>query len=89
MASGEVTAVNAQIRPEPLDELTEMYVEWREECSGLTSAYRRWLNAQAADRDLAFAAYRAALDREEQASVTYAKRVALVWGPAMNANRAA
>ena len=43
------------------------YVEWREECLFLVDAYQRWLNEADRDRRLAFAAYRAALDREQQA----------------------
>jgi hypothetical protein len=65
--------VNTQIRPELIDELMEMYVEWREECLGLRTAYQRWLSVPVGERDLAFAAYRAALDREEQASAVYAE----------------
>jgi hypothetical protein len=64
--------VNTQIRPELIDHLMEMYVEWREECIGLRTAYERWLSVPVGERDRAFAAYRAALDREEQASAVYA-----------------
>ncbi len=64
-----------RIRPEVIDGLMEIYVDWREECLGLTTAYERWLHALAPERDLAFAAYRAALDREEQASAVYADRL--------------
>ena len=74
MASEEVTAPDSHIRPELIDELMELYVEWREDCNSLRSAYRRWLSGPADDRDLAFAAYRAALDREEQAGIAYANR---------------
>jgi len=63
-----------RIRSEVIDDLMEMYVEWREECVGLDSAYQRWLSVPVAERDLAFAAYQAALDREEQASAVYARR---------------
>jgi hypothetical protein len=68
-----------QIRPELveelIDELIEMYVDWREECIRLRYAYGRWLSVPAEERDLAFAGYRAALDREEQVSVAYAKHI--------------
>jgi hypothetical protein len=68
-----------QIRPEPveelIDELIEMYVDWREECIRLRYAYGRWLSAPAEERDLAFGSYQSALDREEQVSVAYAKHI--------------
>jgi hypothetical protein len=71
--------VDAQIRPEPIegliDELIEMYVHWREECIRLRYAYGRWLSVPAEERGLALASYRAALDREEQVSVAYAKHI--------------
>jgi hypothetical protein len=53
--------------PVPLlldDEFLESYVSWREETASVKTAYDRW---QVGER-LAFAAYRAALDREEQAA---------------------
>ena len=54
-----------------LDELMEAYVDWREECSGVWNAYSRWSHAPSADAGLAFAAYRAALDREQHAADLY------------------
>jgi hypothetical protein len=51
---------------------TEEYVEWREECSEVHLAYDHWREAATADRAHAFAAYSAALDREERASDAYA-----------------
>jgi hypothetical protein len=64
-----------RIRPEVIDDLMEIYVDWREECLGLTTAYERWSSVPFRERDLAFAAYQAALDREEQASAVYADRL--------------
>jgi hypothetical protein len=52
---------------EPLvldDEFLESYVSWREETATVQTAYDRWQVGE----PLAFAAYRAALDREEQAA---------------------
>jgi hypothetical protein len=49
----------------------EVYVDWREESAALEDAYWHWSSAPEPDRDLAFAAYKAALDREEQASIVY------------------
>jgi uncharacterized protein YndB with AHSA1/START domain len=62
------------IRPELIDDLIDAYVHWREECLALTRAYQRWSRGTDADRSLAFAAYRAALDREQQASFVCADR---------------
>ena len=67
--------MKTRIRPEVIDDLMEIYVEWREECVGLGTAYERWLNVPVKERGLAFAAYRAALDREEHASAVYADRL--------------
>lgn len=65
----------SRIRPELIDDPVEMYVEWREECLALREAWERWSTGPAAEREPAFAAYRAALDREEQASAVYADRL--------------
>ena len=61
----------AKVRPELIDALMEAYVEWREECATLQRAYDRWMSFPAWERELAFAAYTAALDREQQASTVY------------------
>jgi hypothetical protein len=50
------------------DEFLETYVCWREECELLSLAYDAWKSATITDLALAFAAYRAALDREHQAA---------------------
>jgi hypothetical protein len=56
-------------RPRDLtDEFLDGYVSWREECIALEGAYELWRYAQPRDRTLAFAAYLAALEREEQAA---------------------
>ena len=49
----------------------DVYVDWREETAALEDAYVRWSTAVEPDRALAFAAFNAALDREEQASIVY------------------
>jgi hypothetical protein len=67
--------MSADVRTELIDDLMEAYVEWREECAGLVHAYERWASVPATDRDLAFAAYKAALDREQQASAVYSNRI--------------
>jgi hypothetical protein len=57
-----------------IDDLMDAYVDWREECIGLREAYDRWSSGSADERSLAFAAYGAALDREQLASFVYAER---------------
>ena len=37
----------------------------------MKTAYERWAESERSRHDLAFAAYRAALDREEQAATVY------------------
>jgi hypothetical protein len=70
-----VDRVNSRVRPELIDVMMDMYVDWREECIALRKAYERWSSVRLAERELAFAAYRAALDREDRASAVYADLV--------------
>jgi hypothetical protein len=58
-----------------IDDPMEMYVEWREACVALREAYEKWSSVRVAEREPAFAAYRAALDGEEHASAVYENRV--------------
>jgi hypothetical protein len=57
-----------------VDEFLETWIYWREACGDVDSAYVRWAHSAAEQRDLAFAGYRAALDREDQAA-----RVHSIW----------
>jgi hypothetical protein len=50
-------------------EYLDCYSAWRDEAAEARSAYDNWGKAQEADGATAFVAYRAALDREEQAAV--------------------
>ncbi|MGA8805523.1 MAG: hypothetical protein WA696_02970 [Solirubrobacterales bacterium] len=62
--------MGSRVRRELIDDLMQAYVDWRTECLALHVGYGRWSGGTAADeRGLAFAAYRAALDREELACV--------------------
>ena len=54
------------------DALIDLYVDWREECAAVHSTYERWRRAPKHDIAAAFAAYSAALDREERAGNVYA-----------------
>jgi hypothetical protein len=56
-----------------IDEAIRAYVGWREESIAVWDTYRRWASAEAGETALAFAAYMAALDREERASGVYAQ----------------
>jgi hypothetical protein len=67
--------MTSQTRRELIDDLMDVYVNWREECAALAVAYKHWSNVPTAERGLAFAAYQAALDREERASSAYAERI--------------
>jgi len=54
-----------------VDEFFDSWVGWREACEDVRSAYDRWETCNAAQRGLAFANYRAALDREDYAAAVY------------------
>jgi hypothetical protein len=58
-------------RESPVDAFVERYVDWLEQCEVLDAAYRGWAQATGSDRDMAFAMYRAALDREEKTARAY------------------
>jgi hypothetical protein len=64
-----------RVRPPAMlvDEFMESYVRWREACAHVTSAYERWRSSEADEHALAFAAYRAALDREDHAADVHAE----------------
>jgi hypothetical protein len=50
------------------DEFVERHIRWRQEATAVSWAYEDWQAAEAPDEPIAFAAYQAALDREEQAA---------------------
>ena len=58
------------------DEAFECYLAWRSECVVLEAAYRRWRQAPRSDAAFAYAAYMAALEREECAAGRYRTVVA-------------
>lgn len=61
-----------------IDQLMVMcvYREWKEAAADVSAAYSRCLACGATERGTAFAAYCAALDREEAAARAFAERVA-------------
>jgi len=54
-----------------LDEALERYLDWRTESQAVDEAYAVWSQASAGERALPFAAYGAALDREQGAAAVY------------------
>ncbi|MBV9415675.1 MAG: hypothetical protein JO363_11910 [Solirubrobacterales bacterium] len=69
---------STEIRRDLVDRMIDLYCDWRTECAGVQAAYERFRHASAPDREGAFAAYRAALDREQCACDAYAEQVRLV-----------
>ena len=72
--------MNEQVHKKLVDEAIEAYVGWREESAEVWDAYVRWARAPKIDAAGAFAAYRAALDREECASHAYADLLGIAGG---------
>jgi hypothetical protein len=80
-APQESTVCTAREAASPwlVDDFDESYVCWREAADAAKDAYEHWTGVDGEADALAFAAYRAALDREEAAARTYrdcAERVA-------------
>ena len=49
------------------------YAEWRMSCASVRATYRQWSDAPRTDAHLAYAAYTAALDREDAAARVYSR----------------
>jgi hypothetical protein len=60
-----------------LDAAHAAYADWAEESAKVAQLYVRWSEATRGERDLAFAAYGAALEREERAAQVYADMVGM------------
>ena len=58
-----------------VDRMMDEYVNWREECLGVSAAYARWCQAPPGDHRLAYHAYVAAVDREQRAATIYSELV--------------
>jgi hypothetical protein len=69
------SAPAADAAPWLADDFLARYVCWREESDSVQAAYEHWRGGRRPDRALAFAAYRAALDREERAALTFGELV--------------
>jgi hypothetical protein len=73
-----VNTRGAEVRPDLVDRMIELYCDWRSGCIEVQSAYERFREASSCDRASAFAAYTAALDREQSACESYAAQVRLI-----------
>jgi hypothetical protein len=60
-----------------LDAAHDAYADWLQESFAVERLYARWSDATRDERALAFAAYGAALEREERAATVYADMVRL------------
>jgi hypothetical protein len=58
-----------------MDEVREMYCEWREFSIAVQDAYDRWADAPGSQAAAAFLEYRRVLDLEERISLEYAALV--------------
>jgi hypothetical protein len=58
------------------DDLIDSYLDWREEAAGVADAYTLWADATADDKAARFAAFTAAINREEAAARNYADLMA-------------
>ena len=61
-----------------VDRLIDLYCDWRAERSEVRAAYAQFGAAPRSDRAVAFAAYGAALDREQRACEAYAAQVRFI-----------
>ena len=59
------------LEPHVVDALVEGYVAWREESASASESYKSFSHASGRERGTAYAAYLAALDREEAAARSY------------------
>jgi hypothetical protein len=73
-----MSAVVSHIRPDLIDTMMDLYCEWRTECKQVQAAYEWIERVQPSDRATAYAAYTAALDREECACNTYAAHIRMI-----------
>ena len=53
------------------DEILDLYLAWREEAAAVADAYALWADATAGEKPARFAAFTAAIDREEAAARSY------------------
>lgn len=73
--SSRPVTTNGGLDPVLMDILLECYLDWRETCKEVALTYDDWRAAGSGDRGTAFAAYRCALELEQDASDVYAEMV--------------
>lgn len=73
-----VYAPTVEIDPNLVDRLIELYCDWRVAHAHVRAAYEWFCAAPVEDRTVAFAAYGAALDREQCACDHYAAHIGVV-----------
>ena len=73
-----MSALRNEIRPELIDEMMDLYCDWRTASDEVHAAYDQVWVVDPSERARAFAAYGAALDREESACDAYAGQVRLI-----------
>jgi hypothetical protein len=74
----DVRGGEIEVDPDLVDRLVELYCDWRTECAAVRACYERLSDASASERDLAFAAFTVALEREGSAAETYAAHLELI-----------
>ena len=67
--------MNRLSRKRFIDRVFDAYFSWREACLHVSHAYTRWTSETGIGGTLAYAAYLAALDREQTAAETYGRLV--------------
>jgi len=60
---------------QPVDQLIELYCDWRTRCQEVRATYGRIVSTATADRAQAYAAFEAALDQEQSAADAYARQI--------------
>jgi hypothetical protein len=69
------------VSPLLADEFVDGYLCWREESAAVENAYEQWRGSTRRDRSVAFAAYQAAVDREEHAARVFRNCAERVFSP--------
>jgi hypothetical protein len=72
------SALVGEGRRQYVDDMMDDYVSWRDACAAVALSYEAWKCSDRRDTQLAFSAYVAALDREEEAATAYERAVAQV-----------
>ena len=62
----------SRLRREAFDAAFDAYLDWRERCDAVWSAYAQWTHSARPDAARAFGDYERALDREQRAADAYA-----------------